>query len=323
MQAKPAFSTPMRFSAGTGSRRRTVRRYPTPTSHLLQLAADTEPGSALLHQQQADAGETLAAGTHRHRVVVRAHAAGDEGLAAADAIVIAIAHRTGLQVGHVGAARGLGDRQGHDLLAAQHRRHYPLAHLGTGPLDHRRQADIQRSQPGDQAAGTAAHELFAGRHLGEQIAFATAAVGFRVADAEDPGRAGLEIEFAGKFLGLLPFIDVRQHLALDETAHRIPDQLMGLVEVLLEVSHGRAPDGSLRTYLALAWFSIRETGHRRGRIGRPSYGYGRHRAQEIGRRPARAWAKVPPSTSSSSPPSGTPWAIRDKVRPRPASSWAI
>ncbi len=35
------------------------------------------------------------------------------------------------------------------------------------------------------------------------------------------------------------------------------------------------------------------------------------------------FAKVPPSTSSSSPPSGKPWAIRDKVRPRPASSWAI
>ncbi len=34
------------------------------------------------------------------------------------------------------------------------------------------------------------------------------------------------------------------------------------------------------------------------------------------RRPWKAWDRVPPSTYSSSPPSGTPWAIRVTLIPR-------
>ncbi len=41
------------------------------------------------------------------------------------------------------------------------------------------------------------------------------------------------------------------------------------------------------------------------------------------RLPARACARVPPSTSSSSPPNGTPWAIRLTCSPLPDSRWAI
>ncbi|MCY1539650.1 hypothetical protein D9M68_752470 [compost metagenome] len=94
-----------------------------------------------------------------------------------------------------------------------------------------------------------------------------AAQRFRIADAEDAGRAGLEIELARKLLGLLPFGDIRQDFPLDETADRIPHQLMGLGEVFLIGGHGKAPGEIERTYRALAWFSRRELRHPPGRIG--------------------------------------------------------
>lgn len=48
----------------------------------------------------------------------------------------------------------------------------------------------------------------------------------RVADAENPGGARLAVQLAGELLGFLPVGDVRQHLALDETAHRVAHQLV-------------------------------------------------------------------------------------------------
>src|SRR3990167_7587488 len=65
----------------------------SPPAHLLQLAPDVETRRALLDQQQADTTETVAAGAHGHRVVVGAHATGNKGLAAADAIEVAVAPR--------------------------------------------------------------------------------------------------------------------------------------------------------------------------------------------------------------------------------------
>ncbi|MNG05268.1 hypothetical protein D3C84_884500 [compost metagenome] len=63
----------------------------------------------------------------------------------------------------------------------------------------------------------------------------------RVADAEDSGRTGLEVKLAGKLLGLFPFGDVGQDFPLDEAAHRVPNQLVGLVEIFLIGRHGKTP----------------------------------------------------------------------------------
>ncbi|MNG07183.1 hypothetical protein D3C84_904720 [compost metagenome] len=65
--------------------------------------------------------------------------------------------------------------------------------------------------------------------------------GLRVTDAEDAGSAGLEVQLAGELLGLFPFGDMGQDFPLDETTHRIPDQLVGLVEIFLAGGHGKAP----------------------------------------------------------------------------------
>lgn len=43
----------------------------------------------------------------------------------------------------------------------------------------------------------------------------------------------------------------------------------------------------------------------------------------IGLRPANECANVPPSTNSNSPPNGTPWAIREAIRPLLLSNWAM
>ncbi|MCY1288413.1 hypothetical protein D9M70_374510 [compost metagenome] len=67
------------------------------------------------------------------------------------------------------------------------------------------------------------------------------AVALRITDAEDAGGTRLEVELAGKFFGFLPFGDVGQDFPFDEAAHRIANQLMGLVEVFLVGRHGKTP----------------------------------------------------------------------------------
>ena len=79
------------------------------------------------------------------------------------------------------------------FLAGQYLRHHAVAQRRLGPLEHRRQADIQRTEASDQTAGTGTHQLLAGRHLGEQVALMAAAELLRVADAENPGGAGLAV----------------------------------------------------------------------------------------------------------------------------------
>ena len=212
-----------------------------PPAHLFQLAANAKTRRALLHQQQADAAKALTAGAHRHRVVIGTHAAGDEGLAAIDAVVIAVAHSAGLEIGHVGATGGLGHRQRHDLLAGQHSRHHTFAHGGRSPFDDGWQADIQRTEPGHQAAGAAAHQFLAGRHLGEHVTLVTAAELLRVTDTENARRAGLEVQLTRKLLGLLPLVDIRQDFTLDETPDGITNQLVGLIEIRQRGGHAGTP----------------------------------------------------------------------------------
>src|SRR3989344_562795 len=215
-----------------------VRR---PPAHFLQLPPHGETRGALLDQQQADAGETRLTGAHRDGVVIRAYAAGDERFTAADPVEVAFTHGAGLQVGDVGTAAGFGDGQGADFLAGQHLRHHPITHARPGPLDYRRQADVQGAQPRHQATRATAHQLFAGGDLGEYIPFVTAAQALRVANAENPRRTGLEVELAGKAFGFFPLVNVRKNLALNETPDAVADHLVAGVEVFLKGRHGRAP----------------------------------------------------------------------------------
>ncbi|MNY51940.1 hypothetical protein D3C86_1875740 [compost metagenome] len=75
----------------------------------------------------------------------------------------------------------------------------------------------------------------------------TATKPLRVTDTKNPGGTGLEVQLAGEFLGLFPFVYVRQDFPLNETPHRIAHQLLGVVEVFLESGHGMAPERVSRT----------------------------------------------------------------------------
>src|SRR5690606_8589898 len=124
-----------------------------------------------------------------------------------------------------------------------------------------------RTQAGHQAGGTAANQLLAGRHLGKQIACMAAAELFREADTENPGIAGLFVQRTGKLLRFLPFVDVRQDLALNEALDRVADQLMGVVKVVLKGGHGWRSIIVLKTiterllgYQAAIAYALRATG---------------------------------------------------------------
>ena len=110
-----------RHAAIVEMQRRGIRR---PPAHLLQLRA-RQARRVALDQQQADAARALTAGAHGDREIIGAHARGDEGLLAVDDVVIAVAARLGAQIGDIGAAARLGNRQRGDFLARQHLRQHP------------------------------------------------------------------------------------------------------------------------------------------------------------------------------------------------------
>src|SRR5690606_7757869 len=146
-------------------------------------------------QQQRNAAETVTAGAYRHGVVVGAHAAGDESLAAVDHVVIAITHRARLDVGHIGTTRGLGDRQRDDLLAGQYRRDHFRFQVRRTPCRDRRQADAQRTQRRDETAGRRADDFLGEYHRHENV-LAQAAVLLGEADTQEAGFTGLAVQLA-------------------------------------------------------------------------------------------------------------------------------
>src|SRR5690606_19483287 len=122
----------------------------------------------------------------------------------------------------------------------------------------------------------------------------------RIANAEQAGVGGLAIQLARKLPGLLPLTDVRQDLALDKAARRQAYLFMGFIEI------GQCRHGHLRSdaqtvpSACLAHKNpARKGGEQNGQAPDGTLC-----------RPRRAWARVTPSTNSSSPPMGTPWAIR-------------
>src|SRR5690606_28697194 len=110
-----------------------------------------------------------------------------------------------------------------------------------GPLEHRRQADVQRAQAGDQAGGTAADQLFTGGDLGEQVTLVTTAQMLGEADAKDAGVTRLLVQLTGKLFSFLPLIDKGQDFPLDETPNGITNHLVRLIEIGLKGGHAGTP----------------------------------------------------------------------------------
>ena len=214
-----------------------------PPAHLLQLGA-RQARRIAFDQQHADAARPLAAGPHRDRQVIGAHARGDEGLFAADDVMVAIAPRPGAEIGDVGAAARLGDRERGNLLARQHLRQHPRLHFRPRGARDRRRADGVAHQARADPAGAGARQLLRGHDLHELVGGDTAEF-FREAEPEQPDLGSFPIKLARKLAGLVPFMGVRLDLARHEAAHHIAERLVfGGIERALRprsLQHGFLP----------------------------------------------------------------------------------
>src|SRR5690554_6509852 len=208
-----------------------------PPAHFPELVAGGEAGGAFVDQQQADAAVAFAPGAHGDGIMVGADAAGDEGFAAVDDVVVAVFYGTGFQVGNVRAATGFGNRQGGNFFAPEHRRYDLFPNFLLRPLGHRRQADIQGADTGHEAARGGSHQFLGNCDFHKNIAFTDAAQSFREADAQESGVASELIDFAGEFTGLFPVVDMGQYVGFDKFTGGQTNLFVGFVEV---VRHNRA-----------------------------------------------------------------------------------
>ena len=225
MILKPWPSSPIRFShrypALVEMQRRGVRG---PPAHLLQFRA-RQARRIALDQQQADAARALAAGAHGNGQIIGPHARRDEGLFAADDIMVAVALRPGAEIGDVGAAARLGDRERGNLLPRQHLRQHPCLDLGPGGAGDRRRADGVAHQARTDPAGAGARQFLRSHDLHELIG-RDAAIFFRKTQAQQPDLGGLGIELARKLAGFVPFMGIGLDLARHEAAHHVAKRFM-------------------------------------------------------------------------------------------------
>ena len=155
---------------------------------------------------------------------------GDEDLPAVDDELVPVAAGDRRDPRHVRARIRLGDRQGRDLLAPD-RRHHPLPLLLLGAeLEHRRRRHLGLHGDGhaEPAAAGASHLL--GQHDRGEVVAALAAVLRRVAQAQEAELAEPPEDLVGEGL-LLPLLEVRLDLLLQELADVQPQLLVGVGEV--------------------------------------------------------------------------------------------
>ena len=225
MILKPCPSSPIRFSARHAARVEMQRRgIGRPPAHLLQFCA-RQARRVAFDQQQANPARPLAAGPHRDRQVIGPHARGDEGLFAADDVMVAIAPRLGAEIGDIGTAARLGDRERGNLLTREHLRQHPGLDLGPrGPRD-RRRADGVAHQARTDPARAGARQLLRNHDFHELVGGHTA-IFFRETEPEQADLGRFAIKLARKLAGLVPFMGVRLDLARHEAAHHLAEGLM-------------------------------------------------------------------------------------------------
>ena len=190
-----------------------------PPSHLLQAGARQSRRIALDHQQ-ADAAGAGTAGAHRRGDVVGPHARRDERLLAVDDIMVAVAPRGGAQIRDVGTAARLGDRQRRDLPARQDFRQHPRLEFRRTCACDRRRADRIALQAGGDPAGPGPRQ-FLHRDDPHEIVDLRAAIFLGKAEAQQPDRGRLLVEFARKPAGLVPLMGKGFDLLLDKAAHHV------------------------------------------------------------------------------------------------------
>src|SRR5581483_844221 len=139
--------------------------------------------------------------------------------------MVAVAPGARAQIGDIGAAARLGDRERRNLLARQHPRQHPRLNIVARGARNRRRADGVAHQARRDAAGTGPRQLLACHDLHELVGGAAAKLlGKPEAKQPDPGR--FTIERAWKLAGLVPLMGERLDLLLDKAAHDLPERLV-------------------------------------------------------------------------------------------------
>ncbi len=198
-----------------------------PPAHLVQLARDLEPWRFLVDDDQRNARRSRASRAHRGHHIVGPHTGCDVGLGAVDDVVVAVANRACGQVPDVRTAAGFGDRQAADQLTAQRGPHVGVDQPLVAGRDHVRHRDAAREQRcPNPARGTGVVHFLADDHRVGAVAAATADR-LGQAGAEQTGLTGLAVKLARQVADALPLVDVRQHFAFGERAHRL-SQLLAL-----------------------------------------------------------------------------------------------
>ncbi|MNY11089.1 hypothetical protein D3C86_1440980 [compost metagenome] len=188
-------------------------------AHLLELASAAKTFAVGLDHEQAHAlgaGGRVGLADHHHEVGQEAVA--DEGLAAVDDVLVALAHGGRAQRLHVGAAAGLGDGHGQDLLAGADAGQ-PLLLLLVGAQARDVGRHDVRVQPERGAAHAGVGQLFSHDGRVTEVAAAAAVLGGQ-RDAQQAFLAGLAPDLARDHAGLVPCFLVGHAFALHEAAHR-------------------------------------------------------------------------------------------------------
>ena len=195
-----------------------------PPAHFLQFRA-RQARRVAFDQQHADAARPLAAGPHRNRQIIGPHARGDKRLFAADDIMVAVTPRLGAEIGDIGAAAGLGDRERGNLLTRQHLRQHPRLDLRACGARDRRRTDGMAHQARTDPARAGARQLLRNHDFHELVG-GDAAKFFRETEPEQPDLGGFPIKLTRKLAGFVPFMGIRFDLARHEAAHHVAEGLV-------------------------------------------------------------------------------------------------
>src|SRR5450759_2060451 len=144
--------------------------------------------------------------------------------------ITTVARRDGGDPRDVRARIRFGDGEGCDLLAADRRRQPPALLLFGSELENRRRGHLRLDRDGhpEPAAGGPGHLL--GEDDGREVVPTLAAVFRRVAQAQEPELAKPLEDRVGEGL-LLPLLEVRLNLLLEELPDVQPEFLVGVAEV--------------------------------------------------------------------------------------------
>ncbi len=197
---------------------------------LVELASVDEALHAALDHEQRDAlGALGRVGPGGHDDEVGLVAVGDEGLGAVEDPGVTVADGGRLEGGEVGAAGGLGHRDGADELAARHAGQPALLLLLGAEVD-----DVGRAHVGVDAEAGARRGVEAGHLLGDDgveavVVDAGAAELLGDVETEEALLAGLEPDVARDRLALDHLLGAGRERAGDELARRRAHRLVVLV----------------------------------------------------------------------------------------------